>query len=36
MLQLEKVVNWCDELKNPSKSDWESLESNLPTNLRLM
>ena len=36
MLQLEKVSAWCDELKNPSKSDWESLKSDLPTNLRLM
>ena len=36
ILQLEKVANWCDELKNPSKSDWESLKSNLPVNLRLM
>lgn len=34
--QLERVGNWCDELKNPSKSDWESLKSNLPTGLRLM
>ena len=36
ILQMEKVANWCDELKNPSKSDWESLKSNLPTYLRLM
>lgn len=36
LLQLEKVGNWCDELKNPSKSDWESLKSDLPINLRLM
>ncbi|MBR4634687.1 hypothetical protein IKO50_07255 [bacterium] len=36
ILQLEKVGNWCDELKNPSKSDWESLKSELPLNLRLM
>jgi hypothetical protein len=36
VLQLEKVANWCDELKNPSKSDWESLKSDLPMNLRLM
>ena len=36
VLQLEKVANWCDELQNPSKSDWESLKSDLPTNLRLM
>ena len=35
ILQMEKVVNRCDELKNPSKSDWESLETNLPLNLRL-
>ena len=34
--QLERVGNWCDELQNPSKSDWESLKSNLPTGLRLM
>jgi len=36
ILQLEKVANWCDELKNPSKSDWDSLKSDLPINLRLM
>ena len=36
ILQLEKVANWCDELKNPSKSDWESLKSDLPVSLRLM
>ena len=36
VLQMQKVANWCDELKNPSKSDWESLKSNLPVNLRLM
>jgi hypothetical protein len=36
ILQLEKVSAWCDELKNPSESDWESLKSNLSTNLRLM
>jgi len=36
ILQLEKVGNWCDELKNPSKSDWESLKSDLPLNLKLM
>ena len=36
ILQLEKIINWCDELKNPSKSDWESLKSDLPINLRLM
>jgi hypothetical protein len=36
ILQLERVANWCDELQNPSKSDWESLKSNLPTGLRLM
>jgi hypothetical protein len=36
ILQLEKVANWCDELKNPSKPDWESLKSDLPINLRLM
>lgn len=35
ILQMEKVANWCDELKNPSKSDWESLKSALPINLRL-
>ena len=34
--QLEKLANRCDELKNPSKSDWESLKSDLPTNLKLM
>lgn len=34
--QLERVANWCDELKNPSKSDWESLKSDLPVSLRLM
>ena len=36
ILQLEKIINWCDELKNPSKSDWESLKSDLPVNLKLM
>lgn len=36
ILQLERVANWCDELKNPSKSDWESLKSDLPVSLRLM
>ena len=36
ILQLEKVANWCDELKNPSKPDWDSLKSDLPINLRLM
>lgn len=34
--QLERVANRCDELKNPSKSDWESLKSDLPVSLRLM
>lgn len=34
--QLEKLTNRCDELKNPSKSDWESFKSDLPLNLRLM
>ena len=36
ILQMEKVANWCDELQNPSRPDWESLKSNLPVNLRLM
>ena len=36
ILQMEKLARWCDELKNPSKSDWDSLESNLPLGLRLM
>jgi len=36
ILQLEKTARWCDELKNPSKSDWDSLKSDLPINLRLM
>ena len=36
ILQLEKVANWCDELKNPSRPDRESLKSDLPINLRLM
>jgi len=36
VLQLEKVAKWCDELQNPSKSDWGSLKSDLPVNLRLM
>jgi len=36
ILQMEKVARWCDELQNPSKSDWESLKSDLPINLRLM
>lgn len=34
--QLEKVANWCDELANPSKSDRESLKSNLPLSLKLI
>ena len=34
--QMEKVANRCDELKNPSKSDWDSLKSSLPANLKLM
>ncbi len=33
--QMGIVARWCDELKNPSKSDWDSLKSNLPTNLIL-
>ena len=36
ILQLEKVANWCDELRNPSKPDWDSLKFDLPINLRLM
>jgi hypothetical protein len=36
ILQMDKVANRCDELKNPSKSAWESLQSDLPLNLRLM
>ena len=36
ILQLEKVGNWCDELKNPSRLDWNSLKSDLPIKLRLM
>jgi hypothetical protein len=36
VLQMEKVARWCDELANPSESDWESLNSDLPINLRLM
>jgi len=36
VLQMEKVARWCDELANPSQSDWESLSSDLPINLRLM
>lgn len=36
ILQIEKVANWCNELNNPSKSDWNSLKSDLPINLRLM
>ena len=36
ILQMEKLARWCDELQNPSQSDWESLESDLPINLRLM
>ncbi len=36
ILQMEKVVKWCDELNNPSRPDWESLKSDLPLNLRLM
>ncbi len=36
ILQLEKIANWCDELQNPSRSDWDSLMADLPINLRLM
>ena len=36
ILQMEKVARWCDELQSPSKSDWDSLKSDLPINLRLM
>ena len=36
ILQLEKIANWCDELQNPSKSDWDSLMADLSINLRLM
>ena len=36
ILQMEKIGNWCEELENPSQSDWDSLKSDLPTNLRLM
>ena len=36
ILQMEKVARWCDELKNPSQPDWDSLKSDLPINLRLM
>ena len=36
ILQMEKLSNWCDELNNPSQSDWESLKSDLPTELRLV
>ena len=36
ILQMEKVARWCDELANPSRSNWESLSSDLPINLRLM
>ena len=36
IIQMERIANWCDELQNPSKSDWENLKSNLPINLRLM
>ena len=35
ILQMEKVARWCDELKNPSKLDWESFKSDLPISLRL-
>ena len=34
--QMEKLANRCDELKNPSKSNWDSLKSSLPVNLKLM
>ena len=30
ILQMEKIANWCDELKNPSKSSG-SIESSSPT-----
>ena len=36
ILQIEKVISWCDELNNPSKSSREDLKSDLPTKLRLM
>jgi len=36
ILQMEKITKWCDEIESPSKSDWESLKSDLPLNLRLM
>jgi len=36
ILQMEKIINWCDELQNPSKSDRNSLKSDLPTNLKLI
>jgi len=34
--QLERVANWCDELQNPSKPDWESLKADLPVSLKLI
>jgi len=35
ILQMEKVANWCDELNNPSKQDWDTLISWLPEVLKL-
>jgi hypothetical protein len=36
ILQMEKIINWCDELANPSQPDRNSLKSDMPINLRLM
>ena len=36
ILQLEKIANWCNELMNPTKESWESLNTDLPIKLRLM
>lgn len=36
ILQLEKIWNWCNELLSPSRDSRTDLQSNLPTNLRLM
>ena len=36
ILQMEKLMRWCDELENPSQLDWDTFKSDLPINLRLM
>ena len=36
ILQMEKIARRCDELMNPSQPDRESLNANLPVDLKLM